>query len=212
MRYARKGEKRRDRSLRERGRKRESRMENNRTIFYRREIVSAAFQFKHLIIESPRATRSSRWRGEGGRGGGKNLGNVPANEGRTENETRPSFPALNMYACTIVFSSAHRDFHDDRLRILSSPFLRVLIEERIIGSSLLDRSYFHGYLPVWISLNAMLREHVSDRSIGKRDDSMTISALLFSRPFRSFCCVIYVDRSLSNFLFLLLFLLNCWKV
>lgn len=108
-----------------------------------------------------------------------------------------------------------------RIFLCASRFPRWPATYPIISfSKSLDRGKNHRIIPSWSVLlsrisacvNIVECEHVSDRSIGKRDDSMTISALLFSRQFRSFCCVIYVDRSLSNFLFLLLFLLNCWKV
>lgn len=102
-----------------------------RPIFDRREIVSAISIWTFNYRKSARNEVMAV-------GGGKNLGN--ANAGRTENETRPSFPGLNIRAYTIaerILLCVALDLHDDRLRI---PISFSKIEERI-GSSLLDRFY-----------------------------------------------------------------------
>lgn len=173
-----------------------------RPIFDRREIVSAisisTFNYRKSARNEVMAV-----------GGGKNLGN--ANAGRTENETRPSFPGFKhsrIYyrrACSPV-----RGPRPPRWPATNSHFF---FQDRGKNRIIPSWSVLLGYLLVWmISLNAMLREHVSDRSIGKRNDSMTISALLFSRRFRSFGCVIYVLRTIFSFFFFhLLLLLKCRK-
>ena len=154
------------------------------------------FQFEHLIIESPRATRSWRWGEE------KNLGN--ANAGRTENETRPSFPGFKH--SRIYYRRAYSPVRGPRPPRWPATNSHFLFQDRGKNRIIPSWSVLLGYLLVWmISLNAMLREHVSDRSIGKRNDSMTISALLFSRRFRSFGCVIYVDRTIFSFFFFVFF-------
>lgn len=130
---------------------------------------------------------------------------------REEQRTRrdPVSQALNIRAYTIAEYSPVRGPRPPRWPATNSHFL---FQDRGKNRIIPSWSVLLGYLLVWmISLNAMLREHVSDRSIGKRNDSMTISALLFSRWFRSFGCVIYVLRTIFSFFFRLLLLLKCRK-
>lgn len=120
---------------------------------------------------------------------------------REEQRTRrdPVSQALNIRAYTIAEYSPVRGPRPPRWPATNSHFL---FQDRGKNRIIPSWSVLLGYLLVWmISLNAMLREHVSDRSIGKRNDSMTISALLFSRRFRSFGCVIYVLRTIFSFFF-----------
>lgn len=167
-----------------------------RPIFDRREIVSAISIWTFNYRKSARNEVMAV-------GGGKNLGN--ANAGRTENETRPSFPGFKH--SRIYYRRAYSPVRGPpRWPATNSHFL---FQDRGKNRIIPSWSVLLGYLLVWmISLNAMLREHVSDRSIGKRNDSMTISALLFS-IFR--LCNL---RSSYNFLFSffhLLLLLKCRK-
>lgn len=173
-----------------------------RPIFDRREIVSAISIWTFNYRKSARNEVMAV-------GGGKNLGN--ANAGRTENETRPSFPGFKH--SRIYYRRAYSPVRGPRPPRWPATNSHFLFQDRGKNRIIPSWSVLLGYLLVWmISLNAMLREHVSDRSIGKRNDSMTISALLFSRRFRSFGCVIYVDRTIFSFFFFrLLLLLKCRK-